>query len=178
MANWNSSSLLNQHSFLSPSLLKTVTFWSHKWLFIYSPIKCVHGPKSQNITFCSIHKCSTHYYKLLDHLIFFASSFFKKRKYSQSPNTSLKYKTIKIIVIIMICLLGLLWHRKQMPADLYCRDMHIASWYTAESVSSLPWGCSVWVENVHLFFRIRKQLQESEDEAALFLLWDLPFKMK
>jgi len=69
----------------------------------------------------------------------------KKKKYSQSPSTSLKYKTIKIIVIIMICLLGLLWHRKQMPADLYCRDIHIASWYMAEPVSYLSWGCSVCI---------------------------------
>lgn len=57
-----------------------------------------------------------------------------------------------------------------MPADLYCRDIHIASWYMAKSVSSLSWGCSVWVENIHLFFRIWEQLQESEDEAMLFLL--------
>lgn len=80
MANWSSSSLLNQPSFLCPSLLKTVTFWRHKWLFIYFPIKCMHGPKSCYITPCSIHKCSTHYYKLLDHLIFFVSSFVKKKK--------------------------------------------------------------------------------------------------
>lgn len=51
----------------------------------------MHSPKSHNITPCSTHKCSTHYYKLLDHLIFFASSFLKK-KTTKKPFTVPLYR--------------------------------------------------------------------------------------
>lgn len=132
----------------------------------------MHGPKSQNITFCSTHKCSTHYQELLDHLIFFASSFFEK-KYSKSPNTSLKYNKIKIIVIIMICLLGLLWHKNKCLltciAGIY--SLQVDAWLSPSV--PYPEDSQSGVENIPSVFKIWKQNQMMTPHCSGFQFFPL-----